>query len=177
MLDYVVNKTNEYIQSMPKDTRKSYGQFFTSKTTAQFMAGLFCVPCKDEIKILDPGAGSGILSAAVIEHINRYFPSIKAIEMTCYETNNDIIPLLEANMAFLRCSSKIELTTNVVRDNYILSQSDDFSCNLMASLAQKNTIWLSEIPHISNLIRKHRKQFRCRKSVMVRRIFISFSLL
>ena len=55
---------------MPKKQRKAYGQFFTSKETARFMAGLFSMPAnKTEISILDPGAGSGILSASLIERL------------------------------------------------------------------------------------------------------------
>ena len=60
ILDYVINSTAQYMEHIPKKQRKSYGQFFTSKETAQFMAGLFNVPAdKTEIAILDPGAGSG----------------------------------------------------------------------------------------------------------------------
>jgi len=137
MIDYIIDKTNDFVLSKPKDARKSYGQFFTSKSTAQFMASLFNIPCKEKVYILDPGAGSGILSAAVVELINTRFPIVKEIELTCYETNIDIIPLLEANMAFLMCTSKVKLVVNLIKDNYLLSQANDFSSNLMASLVQK----------------------------------------
>lgn len=57
---------------MPKAMRKKYGQFFTSKETAMFMAELFDISQnKSELKILDPGAGSGILSVALIERLDR----------------------------------------------------------------------------------------------------------
>jgi len=137
MLDYIVSSTNQFVLSKPKEVRKSYGQFFTSKSTAQFMAGLFCVPRKTEITILDPGAGSGILSAAIVENINNKFPAVERIELTCYETNIDIIPLLKANLEFLKNTSRVELKVIVIEDNYLLSQADDFSGSLMASAAQK----------------------------------------
>ena len=41
MIDHVCAATVEYIDHMPKSKRKKYGQFFTSKETAVFMAGLF----------------------------------------------------------------------------------------------------------------------------------------
>lgn len=44
MLDWIVNRTNEYIAKMPKSERKKYGQFFTSKETAIYMADLFAIP-------------------------------------------------------------------------------------------------------------------------------------
>ena len=46
MLDFAINATTEYIDHMPKSQRKKYGQFFTSKETAVFMAGLFEIPNK-----------------------------------------------------------------------------------------------------------------------------------
>lgn len=44
MIDHVCAATVEYIDCMPKSKRKKYGQFFTSKETAAFMAGLFQFP-------------------------------------------------------------------------------------------------------------------------------------
>lgn len=41
MLDYVISKTLEFLEGMPKSVRKKKGQFFTSKETAEFMAQLF----------------------------------------------------------------------------------------------------------------------------------------
>lgn len=60
MLDYIIKCTNKYIASMPKKERKKYGQFFTSKETARFMAGLYNIPVdKSKVRILDAGADRG----------------------------------------------------------------------------------------------------------------------
>ncbi|MBO4513771.1 MAG: SAM-dependent DNA methyltransferase, partial [Victivallales bacterium] len=68
---------------MPKSLRKSKGQFFTSLETARFMAGMFDLSLAPEIiRILDPGAGSGMLSAALVERLNE-FGSAKNIHLTC----------------------------------------------------------------------------------------------
>ena len=40
MLEQIVEKTNQYIEEMPKKERKKYGQFFTSIETARYMAKL-----------------------------------------------------------------------------------------------------------------------------------------
>ena len=137
MLDYIVEQTDCYVMSKPKDLRKSLGQFFTSKATARFMAELFTIPQKDTVKILDPGAGSGILSAALIEVIDQSYPAIKNIELTCYETNSDIIPLLKENIDFIRHSTRVRLMVKILDDNYLLSQAGDFSGALSASVSQK----------------------------------------
>jgi len=126
MLDFIVLQTEEYIASMPKDVRKSFGQFFTPKSTACFMAEMFDIPDKNMLNILDPGAGSGILSTALIERLNKSNRNIKEIKLTCYETCYDIIPLLQKNLKYLEESSIIKLTTELITDDYLLSQSDDF---------------------------------------------------
>ena len=73
MLDFAINATIEYIDHMPKSQRKKYGQFFTSKETAAFMAGLFEIPNECQtLSILDPGAGSGILSIALLERLQSF---------------------------------------------------------------------------------------------------------
>lgn len=73
MLDFAINATTEYIDHMPKSQRKKYGQFFTSKETAVFMAELFKIPNERQtLSILDPGAGSGILSIALLDMIASF---------------------------------------------------------------------------------------------------------
>ena len=137
MLDYIMERTNGYIMSKPKDVRKSLGQFFTSADTARFMAGLFSIPRKETVTILDPGAGSGILSAALIEVIDSSYPAIKNIELTCYETNKDIIPLLNESIAYVRRTARVKLDVKILEVDYLLSQTDDFSGTLSASLVQQ----------------------------------------
>ena len=54
LLDFAIQTTNQYIGQIPKSQRKKYGQFFTSKETAIFMAGLFDVPAgKTTLHILE----------------------------------------------------------------------------------------------------------------------------
>ena len=50
MIDFVTDATTEYIERMPKAQRKKYGQFFTSKETATFMASLFITTTSDKGK-------------------------------------------------------------------------------------------------------------------------------
>ena len=72
---------------MPKSQRKKYGQFFTSKETAVFMAELFDIPvAKAELHILDAGAGSGILSVALIERLQA-MTQLQSIHLVCYEND------------------------------------------------------------------------------------------
>lgn len=137
MLNKIINTTKEYIDLMPKETRKKYGQFFTSKETAIFMANLFDVNQKtDTISILDPGAGSAILSCALIDRLQSY-SNLKTIELTCYENDENILELLYKNLDFIKENSKINVNISVITENYITSQADEFNYKLGHNINSK----------------------------------------
>ena len=132
MIDYVFQNTTEYIDRMPKSLRKKYGQFFTSPETAAFMADLFTIPNQDTISVLDPGAGSGILSVALIERLQNE-PSISRIEVVCYENDPNILELLKANLDWACKHSNKPASYRIITDNYILSQMSDYNYMLDAN--------------------------------------------
>lgn len=95
--------------------------------TAQFMASMFVIPKKQEIiSVLDAGAGSGILSCAMIERLDK-IDEIKEIELTCYETDENVLPLLKGNLSFVQTQSCKKISINIITDNYITSQYLDFN--------------------------------------------------
>lgn len=55
-----------FISRSSMKERKERGQFFTPLPVARFMAGL-AEYRKEVLRVLDPGAGAGILSCAVCE--------------------------------------------------------------------------------------------------------------
>ena len=127
MLEKIIELTNEYIESMPKKERKKYGQFFTSMETARFMVGLYNInEKKSKVSVLDAGAGSGILSCAFIERLET-IDSIQKIELTCYENDNNVLPLLKQNLEYCKEKSGKKVVINIIEDNYILSQYLDFN--------------------------------------------------
>ena len=133
MIDHVFAATVKYIDCMPKAKRKKYGQFFTSKETAVFMAELFSIPKgSHSISILDPGAGSGILSVALLERLESN-AEIDSIELVCYENDANIVDLLRSNLAWARTHSTKDISVTVITDNYILSQMLDYNGMLGAN--------------------------------------------
>ncbi len=126
LLDRVVESTTEYIETMPKTLRKKYGQFFTSKETAVFMAGLFNISeDSTEISVLDPGAGSGILSVALLERIDAL--SVKKVNLVCYENDDKIIPILKDNLEYAKNNVSFQLTYEIRNENYILDNEIDYN--------------------------------------------------
>lgn len=127
MLEKIIEKTSEYIASMPKKERKKYGQFFTSIETARYMAGLFDIPQnQDKISILDAGAGTGILSCAMLERLD-VIEQIREVKLVCYETDQNVLPLLQQNLELSRQASSKKVDITIKKDNYITSQYLDFN--------------------------------------------------
>jgi adenine-specific DNA-methyltransferase len=117
---FVHHRTMEYLDTVTKAERKAIGQFFTPVQIADFM-GKLSDPKKETVRILEPGAGSGILSAALIEHLIRQ--SVKTIQIDLYENNRSIVPLLEENMAHIKervFAHGITLNYRIFTNNFIL---------------------------------------------------------
>lgn len=120
LLDKIIDNTNEFIQSVPKSQRKRFGQFFTTGDTARFMAALFNIDyTKQRLSILDAGAGTGILSSALIEKI--YNDDYKGtVHLVCYETDLNVLPILEKNLDYAK--SQYGVSYEIRTENYITSQ-------------------------------------------------------
>ncbi len=76
----------------PKDI-KPEGQFFTPRQVSIFMAEMFNIN-RDKITLLDPGAGTGILSAAFCEKLLHIGKPI-SLTIDTFEHDPEIIPLLK----------------------------------------------------------------------------------
>ena len=64
------------------------------------MASLTDIPQKDFVKILDPGSGNAILSAALIEKIAKN-SSVSKIHLVLYENDKNILELLNQSAALI----------------------------------------------------------------------------
>jgi len=120
LLNAVNNNTIAYTKTVSKADRKSHGQFFTPLKIAEYMGSLSTIR-KETLNILDPGAGSGILSAAIIDALKKC-SLIKQINLDLYENNADIIPLLQSNLLNIQQECQrysIQVNFNVIEDNFI----------------------------------------------------------
>jgi adenine-specific DNA-methyltransferase len=88
--------------STRRSERSSIGQFLTPVTIARFMASLFERETEN-VRILDAGAGAGVLFAALVEALvlRRHRPL--SIEVVAYENDRHILPELKETME--RCET------------------------------------------------------------------------
>ena len=78
--------------------KENFGQYFTPYPIAKFMSSLF--PATDkEIRLLDPGAGIGMLSCAFLERISKEKWNIPGIHVTAYDIDEDVYKTLDANIS------------------------------------------------------------------------------
>ncbi len=136
ILDIVIERTGKFLEEIPRIERKRIGQFFTSRETAEYMASLFQIPASNHVEVLDPGAGSGILSAALVERLLLY-PHIKSIGLTCYENDEKILGLLKENLDTIVSKSSKEFSYKIINKNYIVSQKDDFMGTMFENINSK----------------------------------------
>lgn len=120
-LERVLAKTKTFVDSRTKEERKEYGQFFTVGTGAQFMSCMFDIDLSKEIlKILDAGAGTGILTAALVDHlIAKGYKG--QIEVTCFENDAKVLPLLSDNLADI-AKQQSNFSYQIIIDNFITSE-------------------------------------------------------
>ena len=99
LLDHARKSFNSTIN---KADRSEYGQFLTPTAIARFMSSLFEVTTP-KVRILDPGAGAGVLFASCVEALifGKHRPL--SIEVVAYETDGVVLPYLEETMK--RCES------------------------------------------------------------------------
>ena len=103
-------------------TRASRGQYMTPAPIARFMASLFSPPL-GELRILDPGAGVGSLTAALADRLAAEPVKPTAIDFFCYEIDTgltaELAPILDRVCAACRHAG-IAASTRVLDTDFIL---------------------------------------------------------
>ena len=127
MLNHIVNVIDKYLKQFSKSERKKIGQFFTSRNASVFMAKQFDDKLNKDVSILDPGAGTGILSAALTDRLADL--NLNSIHIVMYENDDKIIPFLESNCRYMIEKSKIPLSIDLIKKNFILDNDFENSQN------------------------------------------------
>src|SRR5262245_2147220 len=96
--------------------KKELGQFFTPLSVAEFMARLV-LPQQGITRVLDPGAGVGILSLALCQILKG------DIELEAYEADVELADYLEFCLGYaqvwMRAQNRV-LIYKVIRDDFVL---------------------------------------------------------
>ena len=107
--------------SSRRSRRSQIGQFLTPAAIAEFMGSLFEQDV-EEARILDPGAGAGVLSAATVEALISRHRGLRSIEVVAYENDEKVTPYLKDTMAQceLACSNAgVAFRAEVRGENFV----------------------------------------------------------
>ncbi len=137
LVDYAQRLSELYSKVYGTEIRKCRGQFFTPNQVSTFMASLFEIH-DDTIRLLDPGAGTGILSAAFCERLLSNDKIVNLI-MDVYENDSSLLPFLK--MTFESC--KIELEKKGYNVNYNIFEQDYILRN-KSYFTKSNLVWQNE---------------------------------
>ncbi len=151
MLSLAVRNTGKLVRERSKSENVRLGRLFTKKNTARLMADMIELnKNKTAYTILDPGAGTGILSAAIIEKICKECPDCKQIFLTAYENSDTFADMLEDNLERIRKKCRhdygIRLYPTVYRENYLTESKNHYTVTFFDSIEDKYDIVICNPP-------------------------------
>lgn len=130
-----------YAATTTDDHRAEHGQYLTPPAVAEFMGKLASptAPLPSVVRVLDPGAGSGVLSCALCETLANAHPSPTKIEVTVYETEEGMLKHLHAVLEYLKSwlaasSSPVELLYTLHSSDFILDNAGCIGSNALRTL-------------------------------------------
>ncbi len=106
--------------------QKRLGQFMTPPPVARFMArGTLPHEIGSVIRVLDPGAGSGVLAAAAVSALLSHATPPERIEVSLFEADQRLLPLLRrlaVRMRQLARSKGVVLSVMIRVGDFLLSR-------------------------------------------------------
>lgn len=137
-LDHVRQSLNS---TTSRADRSEIGQFLTPFSIADFMSSFFEATTK-EVRILDPGAGAGVLFAACVKKLLSQKKLPASMEVVAYETDKAILPYLQETID--KCTElckkrKVRFTGIIREDDFISSAISETEASLFSAPVKRFT--------------------------------------
>jgi adenine-specific DNA-methyltransferase len=117
--DFAAELATEYSRTVPEERRREFAQFFTPPTLARFMAAL-ARPTRTARRLLDPGAGTGVLASALCERLPK---GMGQVHLDAYEFDPCLADRCEESLAHTQrwlTRRGVDLSFAVHRRDFIL---------------------------------------------------------
>ncbi len=115
-------RQNALAVALDRRRRSQLGQFFTPALTAGFIASMLRVPEGKSIRVLDPGAGVGVLCAAAVVQLVTHQSRLDSIEIVAYELDARLDEELRKTLLaceFWARSAGVELSWELCARDYL----------------------------------------------------------
>ncbi|SDM81616.1 Eco57I restriction-modification methylase domain-containing protein [Actinomyces ruminicola] len=116
LLERAAARRQVTLGSLDLANQAELGQFFTPTAVARIMADLVHLPASGTLRVLDPGAGSGMLSAAVVDRVRRERPDVQ-VSVTAVELDQRLWPVLADTLA--DCAAESGVRTSLVKSDFV----------------------------------------------------------
>ena len=123
---------------LPLSDKAQLGQFLTPASIADFMASLFSPLNGSEIRLLDPGAGVGSLTAAFVQRACHEPAPPKHLSVTAYEVDPNLAASLRTTLeecTHLARAHGIDLTYELLPFDFIEHATEALSGGLFSNPA------------------------------------------
>lgn len=105
------------------ETQGNLGQYFTPRSAASLLASMPRLPAEStEWRVLDPGAGSGMLSAALAARVLVDAPQL-ALHVVAVERDEMMLPYLYETLDACKSASEGSFTYEVLERDFIMTSS------------------------------------------------------
>ena len=130
LASHVADSARPGIKGSLDDARARLGQFMTPAPVAEFMASMIRTR-RATIRLLDPGAGTGSLTAAAVERLLAAAIPPRLIRATCFEIDPLLCGHLEQTLTECerRCETMgVRFEADLRQVDYIAAQRDHRHC-------------------------------------------------
>ncbi len=145
LVEYAERLSELYGDKYDAAIRKPKGQIFTPKKVGMFMVGMFDIP-DGPLRILDPGAGTGTLTAALCERL-IHEDKITSLTVDAYENDPSLLPFLHITLE----SCKMELMNNGQNMEYYINK-EDFILHNVCYFKKSCLSWATEKPDFYDIV-------------------------
>ncbi len=124
-IEDIIALQSNFLASKSKNQRKSLGQFFTGAVVSEYMASLVSKPDSEVVRILDAGAGMGILTGSVV--LRCFKLGCRAVHAVLYELDSEALPNLEKTLRFIQNSfgqQRFTFTFEIHCEDFVLARPD-----------------------------------------------------
>lgn len=122
LLDIAEHNRVEALTRLDPKAQEKFGQFFTPSRAAALIASLPRLPHNGTVRVLDPGAGSGSLSAAIVARILSEQPAV-TVHVVAIECDNAVIDRLVHTLDACVAAGDGRVSYEVIEDDFIVAST------------------------------------------------------